>query len=139
MIRHLTSKSAFLSIINDGVIKVRQKEGRDNGVVSFEKLNKNDVFVDIFRDGKIDLGKDNVVVGILVDEEKLKNENFTVYYTDSRTEDSRKRSKYTTKYENITRYNNDETSENYIKIGEYIHVEGEIPIKYIEQFIFYKN
>lgn len=139
MIRHLTSIDIYDRINSDGVMKPRHKHerDRDEGIISFEKLNGNDIFVDVFREGK-GWSKDQVVVGILVDEEKLKKDNFEVYLTDSRTLGSRKNSKYTTKYENITRYNADEIAENYIKIGEYIHVKGEIPIKYIEQVVYYR-
>ena len=76
-------------------------------------------------------------MGLFIDEEKLKREGVNVYFTNSKTIKDRQISKYTTKYENITRFYGDETAEEYCKIGEYVHVEGEIPISYIEYIKFY--
>lgn len=131
MIRHLTSEDSYNSIIKDGIIKPREKEGRDKGVVSFETFKGNNNFVEVFKNGKKFSG--GQLVGIFIDEKKLQNENFKLYVADSSSVYSRQNSKYTTKYENITKFSGEETNPSYISIGEYIHVEGEIPIKYIER------
>lgn len=134
MIRHLTTKANYNNIISDKVIRTRKKDGRDRGVISFEKYNENDVFVEIFRDGKEVKDK---VVGIFIDDEELDKAGFNIYYTDSSSLKSRQDSKYTTKYENVTRFSKGELDENYIKIGEYVHIEGEIPIRFIKKIQIY--
>jgi hypothetical protein len=132
MIRHLTTLEAYESISKDGVIKPRNKDGRDKGVVSFEKYQGNDEFVRLFSKPS------NLrIVGIFVDEQKLSDDGYKIYSTDSSSLQSRKLSKHTTKYENIVRFKGDETKEEYKNIGEYIHVYGEIPITYIEKVEFY--
>ena len=136
MIRHLTSKSNYESIIKDGVIKPRKKKDRDFGVVSFEKLNENNILVNIIREEK-NLKKEEQVVAILIDDEELIKEGFNVYYTDSSLIANRQGSRYTTKYENITRFGGNELNADYINIGEYVHVEGEIPISFIKDVKFY--
>lgn len=136
MIRHLTSESNYESIIKDGFIKPRKKSDRECGTVSFEKLNGNNVLVDIFREEKY-FRDGEKVVGILIDDEELNKEGFNVYYTNSSSVISRQESKYTTKYEHITRFFWDESNTDYIKIGEYVHVEGEIPTRFIKNIEFY--
>lgn len=136
MIRHLTSESNYKSIKKDAIIKARKKSDRDCGVISFEKLNGNDVLVEIFREEK-NFKSGEKVVAIIIDDEELVREGFNVYYTDSSSINSRQSSQYTTKYENITRFWGDESNKDYVSIGEYVHVEGDIPIKFIKIVEFY--
>ncbi len=136
MIRHLTSESNYNSIIQDKVIRKREKEGRDKETVSFEKVNENNVFVHIYRNGKM-IKDGEKVVGIIMDDQELIKVGFNIYYTDSSSINSRQRSKYTTKYENVTYYAGNELNEDYIKIGEYVHVEGDIPIRFIKEIELY--
>ncbi|MGM8316778.1 hypothetical protein ACSXC4_14960 (plasmid) [Clostridium perfringens] len=136
MIRHLTSKKNYNKILSDGFIKVRTKEGRDFGTVSFEKFNGNDIFIEVFSKCVNTPNREDIVA-ILIDDNELINEGFNIYYTDSTSEKNRKESKYTTKYENIVNFNNDEENDDYIKIGEYVHVEQDIPIKFIKEIKYY--
>ncbi|EGT3619535.1 MULTISPECIES: hypothetical protein [Clostridium] len=105
-------------------------------MVSFEKLNENNILVNIIREEK-NLKKEEQVVAILIDDEELIKEGFNVYYTDSSLIANRQGSRYTTKYENITRFGGNELNDDYINIGEYVHVEGEIPISFIKDVKFY--
>lgn len=136
MIRHLTSKFNYENIIKDGIIKPRGKRDRDFGVVSFEKFNENNILVNIIREEKYLEGEEQVVA-ILIDDKELIKEGFNVYYTDSSSIINRQKSKYTTKYENIIRFGGNELNNDYINIGEYVHVEGEISIRFIKNVEFY--
>ncbi|WP_346896556.1 hypothetical protein [Clostridium sp. UBA7503] len=127
MIRHLTTMYAYEKVLQDGVIKARRKNGREKDVISFETFNNNDVLVSIFLKEK---GKN--IIAIYLDENRLENDGFIVYKTNSSDLKSRQESKYTTKYENIVRYKGDKADKDYRSIGEYVHVQGDIPVKYIE-------
>jgi len=132
MIRHITTIKAYESIMKDGYIKPRNKEGRDKGVISFEKYEGNNAFVAIFSKPC-----DSKFVGIFIDEQRLIDEGFNICSTDSTTLENRQLSKHTTKYENVTRFNGNEMAKEYKEIGEYVHVYGKISIKYIENVEFY--
>ncbi|MDS0527105.1 hypothetical protein NNC19_15545 [Clostridium sp. SHJSY1] len=137
MIRHLTSESNYNSIIQDEIIKKREKDGRDKGTISFEILNENNIFVNLYKSGRKNLKAGEKIVGIIIDDEELIEAGVSIYYTDSSSINSRQRSKYTTKFENLCFYVGNELDQDYIKIGEYAHVEGDIPISFIKRVEFY--
>lgn len=145
MIRHITSLENYNKIKEQGIIKpsARVRESstskREHGAVSFEIFENNNIFVEWIKEEKQHSKGwgSGPLIGIFIKIEELKNNGFRVHITDLSTETSRRESLYTTKHENMTRALHNDTVEDYNQIGEYVHVEGGIPIKYIKKVSCY--
>lgn len=142
MIRHITTKATFEKIIKDGFIYPSKENlgssAPEKEYVAFETYNGNKVFYKAFYNTNRcnsyrypNLSEEDLI-GLILDENKLKNEHYEIIFSPVGTEtylDNGK--KFTTKFENsICPFI---TKEEYIEIGEYVFIRGRIPIRFIEE------
>lgn len=133
MIRHITSDICYEKIIEDKEIKnpglheTRYKDEYDK--ISFENYNNNDILVYLVGKSKIRINeKIKSIIVIYIDENELDSNN--IIFTSSKN--GIKDKNCSTKEECIFYFNMDNKNENYMSIGEYVHVMGPIPINKID-------
>ncbi|CEO27951.1 hypothetical protein [Paraclostridium sordellii] len=135
MIRHITSEDNYNQIIECGYLtfvdKGYNRTRRERNTVSFEVYSNNNNFIGIASNRPE--YKDKKLVAIYIDENKLIEGGFKVHFTSSITYEERTKNGYTSKYENIIYFGANENNRFYQEIGEYVHIEGNIPISYFEK------
>lgn len=152
MIRHITTKSRYKEIKRTGYIKDRYTlTGKsinevENGFISFEDYKGNDNFVYFIFEQKFSGNyekfkkRNDKMVAIYIDEEKLKQDKISFYKTNVKDTESFKDNGFFTKLECIFSFIesgvqiSEEDLENDIfkSLGDYVFVESPLSVSYID-------
>jgi hypothetical protein len=155
IIRHITTKTLFEKIKKTGYICPAGSGvsvAPEKDYVAFETYKENKAFYKAIYNGKSSSNynlQKNDLVGLWIDKEELVNDGFCVIEATALYEGQHTRvidgKKFTTKWENYTSVQGREilekmeinpedllSREEFNNIGEYVFVQGCIPVKYIK-------